>query len=818
MIRAGISAPAAAITLIAEAGYNGYIKQGSWTPVRVTLSATDPSDGEVAVSIVPDRSRLYSAPVTMARGTRKQLTLYAPPTSNPIEVLFMSNGRVVAATTPSLRTLNEEDRMILVVSEPTDGLNFLNDLHTPFGGKTYVAQLTPDQIPEQTAALDSVDALIFDNIDTLALNEAQLAAIRAWVLGGGHLILGGGPGARLTIGGFDNFAPARVGAVVQSSPVGVLRQLLTPNSVDTGSVISAAAILSSTTSTAPEQMAPVVVLQPATDDTRTLISSKDTPLVMRRVLGRGTVDQLAFDPTLAPIRDWPDRRMIIAGLLGSDIGFTMEVGPLRAEGSALNAARALPGAALPPFLIIAGFLLLYVLTIGPINFFFLRKLNRLAWAWVTVPGTVVLFALLGYATGFRLRGNDPEVHRLSIVSGDARVTDGRAQAIVGVFSPRRTTLDIDTGRNLAQEVQANPNLQDKLSFRLSSPNQLEKVAVTNNDVRAFYVMGESAMPGIQADMQFIPGRTLSDTARVSGEIRNDSNVPLRDCVLLAGKDYQVIGNIAPHERVKAEVQLLLGRPEMGFAIPSSRLISTGYASSLGTTFGRSAYSSAALQSYRSPFDMDGSSLAESILNWRNYRDDRLQEQAERGLVTAVFNDPDTRIGYGANLACWENQDDLDVQVPNANYTDRGLRIWRLPLRPYLAGPGAALPPDAFQWSVLSSSSVIGVDENGMDMQVGAHIIGLTPWFSMRASSPVSITLSVSTGPNTSLPALRSASIWLYDWKALQFTQVITNFSTSTVDAQVSGAYLSPSGEIRARVDVGEDQLTLTNIQAAIRVP
>ena len=119
-------------------------------------------------------------------------------------------------------------------------------------------------------------------------------------------------------------------------------------------------------------MAPVVVLQPATDDTRTLISSKDTPLVMRRVLGRGTVDQLAFDPTLAPIRDWPDRRMIIAGLLGSDIGFTMEVGPLRAEGSALNAARALPGAALPPFLIIAGFLLLYVLTIGPINFFFLR--------------------------------------------------------------------------------------------------------------------------------------------------------------------------------------------------------------------------------------------------------------------------------------------------------------------------------------------------------------------------------------------------------------------------------------------------------------
>lgn len=813
-----VSAPASAITLIAEAGFNGYIKQGSWAPVYITLGTTDPSDGDVALSITPDRSRLYSAPVTMARGTRKQLTLYAPPTVNPIQVLFLMNGQVMAATTPPIRTLDEGDRLVLIVSDPADGLNFLNDLHTPFGGKTYVAQLTPEQIPEHTTALDSADVLIFNNIDTLLLDDAQRAAIRTWVLGGGHLILSGGPGARLTAGGFSDFAPARVSATVQNSPVGILRQLLVPNTVDATSVISTPAILSSATSTATALMAPVVVLQPAADDTRSLISSKDTPLVMRRSLGRGTVDQLAFDPTLAPIRDWPDRRMIFASLLGGGIGMPMQAGPLHAEKSALIAARALPGAALPPFFILAGFLLLYVLTIGPINFFLLRKLNRLAWAWVTIPATVVLFAFIGYATGFRLRGNEPEVHRLSIISGDAQVADGRVQSILGIFSPRHTTLDISTGNALAQEIDPNPNIQSSLSFRFSSPNQLQKVAATNNDVRSFYLQGESTLPSIQADLQFIPGHTLSDTARIAGEIHSETNAALKNCVLFVGKDYTVVGDIAPNERLKVDSPLLFSRPQMGFAVPNSRLPTTGYASSLGTTFGHSDNASIAPRFYHSPFDMDGASLAEAILNWRDYRDDRLQEQAERGLVTTVFYDPDARIGYGVNLACWEDQDRLGIQVNDASYTDQGLRIWRLPIRPFLARPGTVLPADAFIWDVLSSSSSVAMDENGLDMEMGDHIIGFTPWLSTRAGGIVSVTLNVEANPNTPMPTLLGSSIWLYDWKTLQFTQIPAGISISNEETETSGAYLSPAGELRMRVNVREGPLTLTNIQAKVQVP
>jgi hypothetical protein len=808
----------ATVALTAEAGFNGYSKPGSWIPVRITFSSNEAVDGEIVLSPQPDRSRLYGAAITLARNTTKQLTLYSPPTTNPIEALFVSAGKIIAATTPPLHMLTEEDRIVLVVSEPADGLNFLNDIHTPFGGMSYVAQLRPEDIPDQTAGLDTADVLVLNNIDTSALTEGQRTAIRVWVLGGGHMILSGGPGARLTIAGFEDFAPARVGNTLENSSVDNLKQLLAPNTVDATSTLSPSAAITTSRTVSTSLVAPVVILVPATSDARSLISSKDTPLIMRREIGQGIVDQLAFDPTLAPLSDWADRRQVYAGLMGGKFGLTNMVGPLRVDTSAMIAARALPGAALPPFLVIAGYLLMYVLAIGPINFFILRKLNHLAWAWITVPATVLLFALVGYATGFRLRGNEPEVHRLSIISGDSQVNDARAESIVGVFSPRRTTLDVNTAHSLAQEIQPNPNLQDKLSFQLSEPNRLQKIVATNNDVRSFYLQGQSQLPHIVANLDFIPGRTISEPARISGEIANESSAVLVDCVLIVGKDYHAIGNMAPNAHVQTDVNLVLNKPQMAMIIPPGQVIPTGYVSSFGTTTGRSSRFSAAPTYSRSPFDMDGASLSEILLNWRDFTADHLQEEAERSLLTSIYNNPDASIGNGANLACWENLDRVGAQVAGALYTDRGLRIWHLQVRSFLTGKGTILPPDAFTWSVLSSSSSVALDQSGLTMQPGAHIFGFTPWLSIRNTGNVDVSLEIDANTNSSVAALHGTSFSLYDWSTQSFTSVITSVVSSQTQIEVSGSFLSPSGEMRVRADVTQDEFNLTNIQSVIRIP
>ena len=811
---AGTSAPLTAVAITAEAGYNGYIKAGTWIPVRVTLTSSEATDGEVALSPTPDRSQRFGVDVTLARNASKKLLLYSPPAANPIEALFISNGQVVGANTPPIHTLGEGDRLVLVVSNPADGLNFLNDLRTPFGGMTYVAQVQPAQIPDHSAALDSADVLILNNVDTLSFSEAQREAIRVWVLGGGHLILSGGPGARLTAGGFEDFTPAHVGATLQNGSVARLRDLLAPNSVEASADLSGTASISPTLLRPQDLIAPLVTLVPATGDAHSLVGSNEAPLIMRRQIGRGTVDQLAFDPALSPIHDWPDERLVFAGLLGGDLSATSVIGPLQTPSAAINAARALPGAALPSVLVIAAYLALYVLAIGPFNFYVLRKLRRLSWAWVTIPATVILFAAAGYATGFRLHGNEPQVQRLSIISGDVQVAAARAQAIVGVFSPRRTTVDVATGHQLASEIQPNINLQNTASFRLSDPNQFQKVVAINTDVRAFYLQGESSLPRIGADLQFLPGATISEPARISGEITNESGSVLNDCVLIVGKDYNAIGNLDPGAHANVQVRLVLNRPQLAMMIAPSKLETTGYVSSLGTSAGYGTASSSFPASARFPFDMGGATLAEIMLNWRDFGKNSLTELAERGLITAIYSDPATSAGSGANLACWESNDRVGAAVAGADYIDHGLRIWHLPVRTFLARPGAALPADLFTLDIVSSSSTVSLDANGLTLQPGDHILSMTPWVSTRAGGKVDVALSVATDSNSSASALQASSISLFDWSALKFTEVITSMAVSPLAVNVQGAYMSPAGDMRVRLNVRNDDVILTNLQAA----
>jgi len=55
------------------------------------------------------------------------------------------------------------------------------------------------------------------------------------------------------------------------------------------------------------------------------------------------------------------------------------------------------GVRLAPFFVVASLLVLYILLIGPGDYFLLRRLRRgMQWTWLTFPAVVVLFAAGGY--------------------------------------------------------------------------------------------------------------------------------------------------------------------------------------------------------------------------------------------------------------------------------------------------------------------------------------------------------------------------------------------------------------------------------------
>ncbi|MBK8024645.1 MAG: hypothetical protein IPK19_25285 [Chloroflexi bacterium] len=46
-----------------------------------------------------------------------------------------------------------------------------------------------------------------------------------------------------------------------------------------------------------------------------------------------------------------------------------------------------------------GFLALYILLVGPANYFLLSRINRREWAWVTIPILILVFSALAHTLG-----------------------------------------------------------------------------------------------------------------------------------------------------------------------------------------------------------------------------------------------------------------------------------------------------------------------------------------------------------------------------------------------------------------------------------
>ncbi len=83
------------------------------------------------------------------------------------------------------------------------------------------------------------------------------------------------------------------------------------------------------------------------------------------------------------------------------------------------------------------FLLLYVLVVGPLDYFLLKKLfKRLELTWVTFPTLVILVSILAYAVAYRSKGNDVRINQIDLVEYDLHGNQAYGSSWFTLFSPR----------------------------------------------------------------------------------------------------------------------------------------------------------------------------------------------------------------------------------------------------------------------------------------------------------------------------------------------------------------------------------------------
>ena len=96
-----------------------------------------------------------------------------------------------------------------------------------------------------------------------------------------------------------------------------------------------------------------------------------------------------------------------------------------------------------PFGWVAFFIFLYILLIGPGDYFFLKKvLKRMELTWITFPTIVVTVSLLAYFAAYRLKGNDLLVNKVDVIDVDQAGGLVRGRTLVSLFSPQNRDYNV----------------------------------------------------------------------------------------------------------------------------------------------------------------------------------------------------------------------------------------------------------------------------------------------------------------------------------------------------------------------------------------
>ena len=187
---------------------------------------------------------------------------------------------------------------------------------------------------------------------------------------------------------------------------------------------------------------------------KVIASTLSTPLVVRGPYGFGRVTVIGLDVDTKPFADWPDRGLFwvkALDLKGSNAGGRRPAGGQARGSSDQNVSdlatllrRALdqfPGVTLIPFGWVAFFIFLYILLIGPGDYFFLKKVvKRMELTWITFPTIVVTVSLLAYYAAYVVKGTDLRVNKVDVVDIDLEAEAGAGDELDQPVQPAEPRL------------------------------------------------------------------------------------------------------------------------------------------------------------------------------------------------------------------------------------------------------------------------------------------------------------------------------------------------------------------------------------------
>lgn len=599
----------------AHLGLGGHYKLGCWAPLRVTIeggaepaavqvvAVTPDSDG-VGVATLPPGGRPTAA--EPGRLSKERLYVRVGQQNAPIEAQLQNGGRVVDRRVfnveggdPEAVAKGEE----LPLPTPSVGRLYLQ-LGTECGVQKAVETIrgdeswrndlsttvvtTAEDLPRDAIGYDSFDAVVIAAgaksgggwLSELTPDDARITALTDWVESGGRLVLSCGAAGAAVLGTGGPLAELAPGdyAGGDSLSVATAIERYAEALADDGSIDLREQALAVSRFENPRGSIEAYAGR----------SADETPLVIRTPRGFGEVTLVTFDLDAPALARWEGRGALLQKLLRLEArkeGNEPIYGWYNGEQDLVNALisrldGAFSGVRTAPFLLIVGLVVLYLLLIGPGDYFFVKNvLKRVEATWITFPLLVIGTSAAAFAGAYWLKGDKLRVNQVEIVDVEAATGRLRGTLVTHLFSPRASRYDLALSAKSLAGV-ALP-LERSSTAWLGKPGYgLGGMQSSNSSgavgVRANYRINPTPHLGSPGDtiagmpVQVWSTKTLisrytAESPRridttlspdgqglVEGSITNDTGAKLVDCRLLYGSWAWRLGDLGDGETVSVD--------------------------------------------------------------------------------------------------------------------------------------------------------------------------------------------------------------------------------------------------------------------------
>ncbi len=717
------------VRIEAAGGFDGYYRSGHWVPFIISLANQgDEVRAEVRLewATMGGTVAFAATPVELPAGSRKRIFMFAPISgSNPLITAKVAAGDKTLAETPvRLRVLQPGELLVGVVTADPRSFEFLGLLRPGGNRRLIPVRLSPADLPPKAAALRHFDLLAFAAVSTSDLSADQRAAVDRWVAEGGTVLFGGGPATARVLDGLPELAPVRQAGTVVLSELPALETFARAPLWLSGPTVVGAG-------------------QPA-EGALVLLEQNGLPLIVERQYGLGRAVFLALDPTLEAFRLWlPGWTSLWSAVL--EPGGWVQGESAAGDSGFATLVADIPSVRLPSPLLLGGFLLTYILAVGPLTYVVLWRLDRREWAWLTILALTVAFSAGAYLIAYEFKGGQVVVNSLTVVMVGP---DGNASAdaYFSVFSPTRRGYDVFVpGRPLPRMLapgRADPDAGARPIY-VGEPGGFRDVVINAWDLATFGFREVELGPvGLEAEV-VLRGN------RVSARITNRTNSDFSESLLVVGDRAYRLGAMGRGESRTVDLATTPAEP-----LNQLTMFQPG---------------------------------ADRSLDWRR-------------ALGALLGDPRLARG-GVWFVGWSADRPFPLELDGA-YVSQGLTAWVKPAAVRTEGPGTLELPAGFCYRELTvwdgRAPPVTWSAAGMNLLDGTYYLRCQfPAGVLRGGARVEgLWLEYQGGPAGG----QQVTLQLFDWERWQWVFLGQPRSGRT-EVQNPARYVGPGGRVYLQIRV-----------------